>query len=206
MFERIPLAGPAIPAPALFYSPDTELRAPVIGGYVTVKNERYRVLDPAVAEGEILQVHPRGFAIRVSALEEAARIAAEADDRRRAEEEIARAARADADRDTAALANAAIVLPIRWSPAYRAVASGVSARGHGGGGYALTVIHVRCDEPLLHGRMRRSEMAFLCGVDGGAMGYVVDAVSHDSAGQAYPDRVTCRGCLATATRLAKVTA
>ncbi|MCG5244843.1 hypothetical protein [Methylorubrum extorquens] len=61
-------------------------------------------------------------------------------------------------------------------------------------------MHVRCEEPVSVGRLRRSQGDLLCSA--GAMGYLAEAVSRDGSGEPYRDWVTCRACQAVALRLA----
>lgn len=200
--RRIPLAGLGIAPPALFYSPADKRRGFVVDGVVTVCGAAYRVLGPDVPEGELVEVHPQSFGFLVSelvAMEAAATAAAE---QHRADEEAARRVRADRDRAESEAANAALGLAFAWQAAIRTVASGLSPRGAGNGLHARSVVHVRCDEPVSVGRLRRSQGDLLCGAGDGAMGYLAEAVYRDGSGEPYRDRVTCRACQAVALRLA----
>lgn len=200
--RRIPLAGPGIAPPALFYAPAERCRGIVINGVVTVCGAAYRILGPDIPEGELLEVHPQAFAFRVSEILAMEAAAAVLNEQRRAEEEAARRLRAKRDRAESEAANAALDLRFSWRASTRTVASGLSARGSGNGVNARSVVHVQCDEPVSIGCLRRAVGDLLCGAGDGAMGYLAEAVSRDGSGQSYRDRVTCRACRAAALRLA----
>lgn len=200
--RRIPLAGPTIAPPALFYSPADRRRGVVVDGVVTVCGAAYRVLGADVPEGEEVEVHPQAFAFRVSELVTMEAAAAAVAEQRRADEEAARRVGADRDRAESDAANAGLGLPFAWQAAIRTVASGLSARGAGNGVNARSVVHVRCDEPVTVGRLRRSRGDLLCGAGAGAMDFLAEAVSRDGSGEIYRDRVTCRACRTAAHRLA----
>ncbi|AYO83125.1 hypothetical protein [Methylobacterium brachiatum] len=200
--RRIPLAGPSIAPPALFYSSTDKRRGVVTDGIVTVCGAAYRVLGPDVPEGELVEVHPQAFAFRVSEILAMEAAAAAANEKRRADEEAVRHQRADLDRAESEAANAGLDLRFTWEAAIRTVASGLSSRGAGNGVNARSVVHVRCDEPVAVGRLRRSVGDLLCGAGDGAMDYLAKAVSVDGSGRLYRARVTCRACRAAALRLA----
>lgn len=200
--RRIPLAGPGIAPPALFYAPVDRRRGLVVDGVVTVCGAAYRVLGPDVPEGEEVEVHPQSFAFRVADLVAMEAAAAAASEQRRADEEADRRQRADRDHEKSEADNAVLGLRFAWRASIRTVASGLSARGAGNGVNIRSVVHVRCDEPVAVGRLRRTAGDLLCGTGDGVMGYLADAVLKDGSGQPYADRVTCRACRAAALRLA----
>jgi hypothetical protein len=109
-------------------------------------------------------------------------------------------AQADRDRAEAEASNAALALPFRWSSAYKIHMAGLRSGGHGTGDFAKTVTHVRCDEPVSIGRLKRDADSLLCGVSDGAM-WLADDKALDGSREPYDRMVTCKACLKVAQRL-----
>lgn len=115
------------------------------------------------------------------------------------EREIAaRNARRNQLREEARIANAAIVLPVRWEPAIKPVISGLSESSAGNGANRRTVTHIRLINPLAHGRLRRNAGDLLCSANGDNGSFAdleAGDLRTDGDGHVYPAKVTCKKCL-----------
>ena len=95
----------------------------------------------------------------------------------------------DAKRRLADAVNGAIKIRVRWHVVRRA------------GRTKANVCHIRLDERLLSGPLRRKSGDLLCGATSKG---VEMAEGVDSAGQTYPMEVTCKTCLERARALSNL--
>ena len=106
---------------------------------------------------------------------------------------------ADEDHAAAAAFNASLGLPFKWSSANRAHMAGLRQHSSGTGDFASTVTHIRCDEAIWWGRLKRKPDQLLCSTSDGRMG-LIDDKRRDGIGFAYDAAVTCKACLEAAKR------
>jgi len=175
-------------------------------GTVTLRGETLEVLGGALLPGTAVRVwlNREGFFVcaSVSELEQSkqAKIAADA-----AAAEVLRQKR-QALRLAAEQFNARLDLPVAWDVGIKDVLSGLSDRSWGDGSNKATVYHIRLLEPLRAARLVRAEGDFLCTARRGTNGKLWAASKpvriDDGQGVSYPPAVTCKKCLALASRWA----
>jgi hypothetical protein len=181
---RYPLHHHRMLPPAFIYNPHNLLGVVDAPGTALVRGERFHFVDacPPVGTEVKVDISRAGmFALPVAEIE-AQRAHEDAErERLQLEEQARRRAQADRDRAEAEAFNAALALPFRWSSAYKIHMSGLRAGGSGTGDYAKTVTHVRCDEPVSLGRLKRE--------------------ANDGSRELYDRKVTCKACLQVTQRL-----
>ena len=91
--------------------------------------------------------------------------------------------------------NESLGIPVDWVPAVKPVLSGLTSTSWGNGLNRRSVIHVRLNQGLVDGRLRREAGQPLCGGDWGKFGEITDG---DPGG--WVAKVTCKSCLKTAER------
>lgn len=201
---RYPLHNHPMLPPNFIYNPHNLIGVVDAPGTALVKGERFRFVDACPPVGTEVQVdisRAGMFALPVAEIE-AQRAYEEAERERRQLEEQARyRAQADRDRAEAEAFNAALALPFKWSSAYKIHMAGLRSGGHGTGDFAKTVTHIRCDEAVAIGRLKREADTLLCGAGDGAQ-WVADDKAHDGARELYDRKVSCKACLQVASRLA----
>lgn len=179
-------------------------------GVVVVAGEALRFSDAALPVGTEVQVtlSASGFFHAVPAAD----LAAEREELLKAEgmREQTRREAQNAIRAAAEVANAKILLPVKWDVGIKDVLSGLSENSDGTGRNSRTVEHIILLEPLEFGRLVRDEGDFLCSsskVDNGKRwsSQVADQWV-DGEGLAYQPPVTCRKCLEVAHRITQAMA
>jgi len=204
--KTYPVSGPGLLEPVWFNKVRHGQHAAVVAedGSVTLEGVALRLRDEAPAPGTAVQVWLNGSGFFVCAtLDEIER---EARARRDAEaagaerqRQLRNAMRADAE-----AFNARIALPVKWDVGIKDVLSGLRENSWGDGRSKATVEHIYLLEPLDAGRLTRKEGDFLCtpasGTNGKRWSSKIVERCHDGEGTAYQPRVTCKACLALATR------
>ena len=147
-------------------------------------------------EGELMEVWctPDGFfvcALAADCEQEAA-----AQKQRKEQEQQAERLQERQRKEAAKAVNAALCVPVKWTPGHKDVLSGLSEGSSGTGLNARSVTHVLLQEALQLGRIRRKAGDFLCtsasATNGKQWSAQVAAASHV--------QVTCRACLRLAQR------
>jgi len=200
---RYPLHHHWMLPPSWIYNPHNLVGVVDAAGTALVRGECLRFVDacPPVGTEIVLDISRAGmFALPVAEVEAQRRFEEEERERLRREEEARYRAQADRDRAEAEAFNVALALPFRWSSAYKIHMSGLRAGGHGTGDFAKTVTHIRCDEAVAIGRLKREARSLLCGALDGAQ-WLADDKALDGSREPYDRKVTCKACLKVAQRL-----
>jgi hypothetical protein len=130
-------------------------------------------------------------------------------DKRRNDESRTRAEREERARalnllrSDAVAFNARLALPVRWDVGIKVVVSGLSETSMGDGRNKSTVEHIYLLEPVSVGRIKRDAGDFLCTSASGSNGKRWSTVIErraDGSGSEYVPKVTCKACLAIASR------
>jgi hypothetical protein len=194
---------PMLP-PGFFYRHWTRNRGVVEApGVAVIERERLRFVDacPPVGTEIMLEISHEGMAVyTVADIEAKEKADQEERERQEREADLRRREQANCDRAEAEAFNAALALPFRWSSAYKIHHAGLRSGGSGTGDFAKTVTHVRCDEPIAVGRLKRNAEALLCGA-GEGQHWVADDKMRAGSGELFDRKVTCKACLAAAARM-----
>lgn len=92
--------------------------------------------------------------------------------------------------------NKALSIPVNWSVDIKVVMSGLSANSWGSGTNRRSVNHIRLNEDLVAGRIKRKAGDFLCGADHGKNEGYTDPEDYLTSDR----KVSCKACLKTAER------
>jgi hypothetical protein len=172
-------------------------------GVALVERDRLRFVDacPPVGTEIMLEISRQGmFVYTVADIEAKDKADQEERERLQREADLQRREKADRDRAEAEAFNAALALPFKWSSAYKIHHSGLRTGGSCTGDFAKTVTHIRCDEPIAVGRLKREAEALLCGA-GEGQHWVADDQMRDGSDELFDRKVTCKACLAAAAKL-----
>lgn len=103
-----------------------------------------------------------------------------------------------AERQAAAIAfNAALPVPVKWTPGIKDVLSGLTENSNGTGTNARTVVHICLEEVLTDGRFTREAGDFLCTSASGSNGKQWSSQKRENS------QVTCKTCLKLVQRWVK---
>jgi hypothetical protein len=90
--------------------------------------------------------------------------------------------------------NRSLMIPVKWTPGIKDVLSGLKEGSNGCGVNRRTVIHIRLDEPLINGRIKRIKGDFLCTTAKGNNGKAWSSQERENG------KVTCKSCLELAAK------